>query len=234
MNWLTNLFQAIAPAIQGIFGGGDQQHGGGQNATAAPAQGGGGFMNSIFPGGTNSGLTGLGIMGLGQALSPKLKAPDFNGMQSVQNLQNFNSSPHSLDPAIQQSIQNSANIQNEQQLRNLRDTYKNARPGTDYTTDSAYQRDLSNLNRNMQMNTSDAMANASLQSNQQQLGNMTNLANLDVGKSMAQYGQQAAEKQNFNQGFGNVGSMFLQKGIGMPDFSSIQSLFGGQKKTGQQ
>lgn len=217
-------FGDILGGLMGLFGGGggQQQHG---------SSGGGGPL-SLFqnPG---QGLAGLGIMGLGQALTPQVKSPNFSGLQNVQNLSNFNSSPHSLDPAIQQSIQGSLNIQNEQQLRNLRDTYKNARPGTDYTTDSAYQRDLANLNRNMSMTGSDAFANATLQSNQQQLGNLTNLAGLDAQKAMTEYGQKSQQAQNFSQGFGNVGSMFLQKGLGIPDYGGLASLFPQGKKQGQ-
>lgn len=219
MDFLSQLFGGIQHLLGG--GGGNQQ----QATGAAPAQSGGGGPMGLFqnPG---QGLAGLGIMGLGQLLSPKVQAPDFGNMQSVQNLQNWNSSAsHPLDPNVAKSIQDSANIQNEQQLRNLRDTYKNARPGTDYTTDSAYQRDLANLNHQMSQNTSDAMANAQLSSNQQNLGNMTNLAGLDVGKAMTQYGQQAAQKQNFNQGFGNIGSMFLQKGLGMPNYGGMMDMF---------
>lgn len=230
MDWLTNLFSGAGNAMQGagnsiggfignLFGGG----GGGAGAAGAGAAKDASTMNPGMMG------AGLGTLGLGQLLSPKLQTPNFGGMQSVQNLQNFNSSPHSLDPAIAKSIQDSANIQNEQQLRNLRDTYKNARPGSDYTTDSAYQRDLANLNHSMSQNTSDAMANASLQSNQQQLGNLTNLANLDVGGAEQQYAQQAAQKQNLNQLFGNVGTMFMQKGLGMPDMSSLQAMFQPKK-----
>lgn len=219
MNSLGGAGNSIGQGLQGMFGGGG-------GAGAASTAGKGAASSAMNP--AMMGL-GLGAMGLGQAMSPKLQTPNFNGMQSVQNLQNFNNSPHTLDPAIQQSIQNSANIQNEQQLRNLRDTYKNARPGTDYTTDSAYQRDLANLNRSMTMNTSDAMANASLQSNQQQLGNLTNLANLDVGGAEQDYAQKAAQKQNFNNTFGNIGSMFLQKGLGMPNMGNLASLFGGSK-----
>lgn len=216
-------FGNLLSGIMSLFGGG----GGGQQQHSSSGGGGGGPLGLFQNPG--QGLAGLGIMGLGQALTPKVKAPDFGGMQSYQNLQNFSNSPHQLDPAIQQSIQNSLNIQNEQQLRNLRDTYKNARPGTDYTTDSAYQRDLANLNRNMSMTGSDAMANASLQSNQQQLGNLTNIAGLDSQKAMMEYGQKAQQAQNFSQGFGNIGSMFLQKGIGMPDYSGLAGLFGGKK-----
>jgi len=232
--WLSGLFGSAGDALKGagnsVGGFLNNAFGNGGGGTPAPAagaaKGAGAGMNFPMMG------AGLGAMGLGQMFSPKLQTPNFGGMQSVQNLQNFQNSPHPLDPAIQQSIQNSANIQNEQQLRNLRDTYKNARPGTDYTTDSAYQRDLANLNRQMSMNTNDSLANASLQSNQQQLGNMTNLANLDVGGAEQQYAQQAAQKQNFNNTFGNIGSMFLQKGLGMPNYGSLFNMFTGEPRGG--
>lgn len=227
MDFLSNLFGGIGNAAHGagnsiggflgnMFGGG-----GGGNAAAGAASKGNGM---------NPGMMGLGLgaMGLGQALSPKLQTPNFGGMQSVQNLQNWNNTSHPLDPNVAQSIQNSMNLQNEQQRRALRDTYKNARPGTDYTTDSAYQRDNALLERSMALNSGDALANAQLSSNQQQLGNMTNLANLDVGGAEQQYAQQAAQKQNFNNMFGNIGSLFLQKGLGMPSF---MDMFNQQKTT---
>lgn len=225
MDWLSNLFSGIGNAAQGA--------GNSMGGMMSNLFGGGGGANAATKGASsamNPGMMGMGLgaMGLGQAFSPKVQTPNFGGMQSVQNLQNFSNSPHSLDPAVAKSIQDSANIQNEQQLRNLRDTYKNARPGTDYTTDSAYQRDLANLNHSMSQNTSDAMANASLKSNEQQLGNMTNLANLDVGGAEQEYAQKAAQKQNFNQMFGNIGSMFLQKGLGMPNIGNLASLFGSK------
>lgn len=253
MDWLSNLFGGIGDAAKGagnsiggllnnLFGGGGSGNASGSEYTGAQkmtqAMGAPNQMSfgaapqqaATVSGGMNPGMigAGLGTLGLGQLFQPKVKAPDFGGLQSVQNLQNFNSTPHPLDPAIQQSIQDSLNIQNEQQLRNLRDTYKNARPGTDYTTDSAYQRDLANLNRNMSMTGSDAMANASLQSNQQQLGNLTNLAGLQSQGAMTQYGQQAQKAQNQNQMFGNLGSMFLQKGLGIPNFGNLAGLFGSK------
>lgn len=234
MDWLNGLFQSVGPMLGNLFGGGGGAAGAGGKTAGGATAGGGGFLNGLFPGGTTPGMAGLGALGLGQAMQPKINGPDFNGLQSVQNLRNFNNSPHSLDTAVQQSIQNSLNIQNEQQLRNLRDTYKNARPGTDYTTDSAYQRDLANLNHSMAQDSSDVMANASLASNQQRLGNLTNIAGLDAQGAMAKYGMKAQKAQNQNQMFGNLGSMFLQKGLGMPDYSGLAGLFGGHKKAGQQ
>lgn len=229
MNWLNNLFSGIGNAAGGAMnsmGGGlgslmNMFSGGGQGGNQAPQQGqssGGG--PSMF-GNFNPGMTGagLGVMGLGQLMQPKVKMPDFQSMPQVQQLSNWqNQANHPMDPNVQQSIQNTLNIQNEQQMRNLRDVYKNLRPGTDYTTDSNYQRDLGNLNRQMSMTGADAMGNAQMQSNQQQLGNLTNLAQLGVGQGMGEAALKGQQAQQQNQMFGNIGSMFLQKGLGIPNF----------------
>lgn len=230
-NWLSNLFGGIGNAASGaghslmsLFGGG----GGGAAAGAAhqatqPAQGGGGNMFGAF----NPGMmgAGLGVMGLGQMMQPNVKMPDFQSMPQVQALNNWqNEANHPMDPNVQQAMQNSINIQNEQQLRNLRDVYKNLRPGTDYTTDSNYQRDLGNLNRQMATQSADAMAGQQFNSNQQQLGNLTNMAQLGVGQGMGNAALQAQKGQQQNQMFGNIGSMFLQRGLGMPNYMSMFGL----------
>lgn len=222
---LFDVFGGIGNALGGLFGGGNKQpqYGAGKYGppTQQQSQGNGGFMNSIFknPG---AGMAGLGVMGLGQLLNKPQKAPDFMQNPAMQQMSQWSTQAnHPLDPNVQQSIQHSLDIQNEQQLRNLRDVYKNLRPGTDYTTDSAYQRDAANLNRQISMNNADAMANAQLASNQQQLGNLSNLGNLQVGQQMYQSALDAQKRQQQNEMFGNIGSMLLQSGIGMPDFMKL-------------
>ena len=235
MGGLNTIGQGISNAGGGImnafsgFGGGGGNGGGRPNVSQGGGWGGGqqggGFMNQMFQN-PSAGMGGLGIMGLGQMMNKKTSMPNPYEDQSVQQLMNWNNSAsHPMDPNVQQAMQNSLNIQNEQQLRNLRDTYKNLRPGTDYTTDSAYQRDLSNLNRTMATQGADAMAGAQFQSNQQQIGNLSNMANLGVGTKMGQAGLDAQRQQQQNEMFGNLGSMFLQKGIGQPDYSGILDAF---------
>lgn len=187
-------------------------------------QGGNNGVMSMFSKGQNPGMmgAGLGVMGLGQLLNKQTKMPDFNQNQSVQQLNNWSSQAnHPMDPNVAQAMQNTLNIQNEQQLRNLRDVYKNLRPGTDYTTDSNYQRDLGNLNRSIGQNNADAMAGQQFKSNEQQIGNLTNMAQLGVGQQMGNANLQAQRQQNQNEMFGNIGSMLLQSGIGMPDFMKM-------------
>lgn len=243
MDWLSNIFSGLGNAAGGamksignmggglmnMFGGGNQNgsgYTGAQNMTnamggpnqmsfgATPKSGGGG--SSFNPGMAGA---GLGIMGLGQLMNKPVKMPDFNSNPQVQALNNWqNQANHPMDPNVATAMQNTLNIQNEQQLRNLRDVYANLRPGTDYTTDSNYQRDLGNLNRSMASQNADAMAGQQFNSNQQQLGNLTNMAQLGVGQQMGNANLQAQRQQQQNQMFGNVGSMFLQNGLGMPNF----------------
>lgn len=230
MNWLSNLFSGIGNMFGG--GGGNQPNNSGgmfQGAAGSSKMpGGSGGLMSMFGGGgqsqMNPGMMGLGLgaMGLGQMMNKPVKMPDFNQNPAVQSLNNWqNQANHPMDPNVAQAMQNTLNIQNEQQLRNLRDVYKNLRPGTDYTTDSNYQRDLGNLNRSMAMQGADAMAGQQFNSNQQQLGNLSNMANLQVGGQMGQAAMDAARRQQQNQIFGNIGSMFLQSGLGMPNFMNM-------------
>ena len=224
----NNFFQDL----MGGMGGGGQQGGGGLlqglmglfsphgQSTAADGSKSGGY---------NPGLMGLGAgaMGLGQLMNKPTKMPDFNQNSQVQQLNNWqNQANHPMDPNVQKAMQNTLDIQNEQQLRNLRDVYKNLRPGTDYTTDSNYQRDLGNLNRGIATNNADAMAGQQFNSNQQQLGNLTNMAQLGVGQQMGQAGLDAQRRQQQNEMFGNIGSMFLQQGMGQPDYMSMFKMLG--------
>lgn len=218
----SNMMSALGGpnSFMGGAGGNKSQSYNPMAAMASPSQGGGNSMMGKF----NPGMTGagLGIMGLGQLMNKPTKMPDFNSQPQVQALNNWqNQASHPMDPNVATAMQNTLNIQNEQQLRNLRDVYKNLRPGTDYTTDSNYQRDLTNLNRSIASQNADAMAGQQFNSNQQQLGNLTNMAQLGVGQQMGQANLDAQRQQQQNQMFGNIGSLFLQNGLGMPNFMNM-------------
>ena len=145
MNWLSNLFGGIGNAAQGagqsIMGGlGNMGQGlmsmfggnkGGQASTSTGSTGGsfgmgagnqsqanaggrsGGMMGSFNPGMMGA---GLGIMGLGQAMNKPVKMPDFSQNPQVQQLNNWqNQASHPMDPNVATAMQNTLNIQNEQQ-----------------------------------------------------------------------------------------------------------------------
>lgn len=234
---VMGALNSLGGGMMNMFGGGRGGGGGGMSIGGNRSNYGSGNVPMGFPanaasrGGMisqfNPAMTGagLGIMGLGQMMNPPTKMPDFGQNPAVQQLMGWQNQPnHPMDPNVAQAIQGTTNVQNEQQLRNLRDVYKNARPGTDYTTDSAYQRDLAGLNRQMSMDAADVMAASQFASNQQQMGNLTNMAKLGVGQQMGNANLKAQRRQQQNKMFGDIGSMFLQRGLGMPDFMNI---FGG-------
>lgn len=189
---------------------------------AEPAAKGHGIMD-LFK--NNQVLQGLGVMGAGQLFGGNPKKPDFNtpDVQRYQNmpLNNF----RTLDPNVEALINRNVDVQQDQQSKQLRDVYKNVRPGTDYTTDSAYQRDLANLQRSQTLNRSDALAGAQFQSNQQdlqlnqqELSRASELAQLSVSEIMLETGMDYAEAQQIKEMFGKVGGMFVSKGLGLDSF----------------
>ena len=180
-----------------------------QDVNAAPAKKSGSFMDMF----QNPLLQGLGIMGAGNFIGGSPKLPSFNTPE-VEAYKNFHAG--GISPEAEASINRTVDINQDQQMKNLRDTYKNVRPGTDYTTDSAYQMDLANLQRKQTLDRSDAIANASLGFSQQEMQKASELAQLSIGEIMLRTGMEAEEASQIKQMFGNVGSMFMTKGL-FPD-----------------
>ena len=192
---------------------------GATGVSVSPAQKQGGFGKSLMDlFGSSGGKIGAGVLSnfAGQAFAPKVNMPDINSLSSVQNLRGFSGA--NMPKGVEDAINRSVDLEHEQQNRQLRDVYKNARPGTDYLTDSAYQRDLANLQSKQVLNRADAQANSLLQFNQQELGHLQEVAQLDVYSIMAKLGMDAQEAEQFKQSFSNVGSMFMQSGLGLNQF----------------
>jgi len=203
----------------GRFGGGQTPPVGGgfnQDVESAPASKGMNLMD-LFKGGAGKVAGGVGMMGLGNLFAPKVEAPNFN-TQAMQNYQNYNTG--SLPPNVEAMINRTSQINEDQQLKQLQDVYRNARPGTDYTTDSAYQRDLANLNRSQTMNRADAQAQALMGFNQQELSRASELAQLSIAEIMYKTGMDAQEAQSIKEMFGNVGGMMVSSGLGLDQFKA--------------
>ena len=236
---ISNLFGGASQGMQGMQG--MMQNGlGAASRAMGMGQGGGGQGGGQGNGpmsGFNPMATGLGLMGASQAFGGQTKLPSFQTPQ-MQQFQNFNPQNfQTMNPAMQKSIQDTLNIQNEQSTRNLRDTYQSARPGTDYTTDSAYQRDLANLQRSQSQNASDMMAQAQmgfnsqqLQANQQQLGQLESGAGNSVNEIMAKAGLHSQQQQQFKNMLSGLGGSFVNKGL-WPN--GMMGQFGGNKQQGQ-
>lgn len=165
---------------------------------------------------------GLGAMGLGELFGGHTKAPNLN-TQQVQNYQNFTQNPPALPQGMQDEINKSLDINDEQQNRNLRDVYKNLRPGTDYTTDSAYQRDNANLQRNLSSNRANAMMGPTLQYLQPQQQGLADQAEMSMYEPMLKAGMQSQQQAGTKQTFGNIGTLLMQKALWPQMFSG----FGG-------
>jgi len=181
---------------------------------SSPASKGFNLMD-MFKGNAGKIAGGIGVTGLGHLLGGSQKTPDFN-TQAMQNYQNYNTGK--LPPNVEDMINRTAQINEDQATKQLRDVYKNARPGTDYTTDSAYQRDLANLQRTQTLNRADAQAQALMGFNQQELSRASELAQLSVAEIMYKTGMDAAEAQSIKEMFGNIGGAMVSSGLGLDQF----------------
>lgn len=167
------------------------------------------WMSQLFPGGIAPGIAGLAAPAIGDLFAPKSpNIPDFNSLSSVQALQNFRPG-NSVSPEYQKMIQNNVNQLRDQKVRELQALYHNARPGTDYLTDTNYQRDLALLDQGVQNNLTDELAKAEGTFSSQEQQRLSELANLDIFQIMQQTGMKAQEAQQFKEMFSNVGNMFL-------------------------
>lgn len=159
---IGNLFNSFGSGYGGGGGGGQQgpSAGGQQNPQMGQKSGGTGLFGGMFGGGGSKsvlpGLAGLfGSQLIGNPKAPQL--PDSFakyqqqaqsggnplGQQSNQYLQSIVSGQNT---SANDAATHSLDLNYQEQLRQLNGMYKSLRPGTDPTSDTTYQRDLSNLN----------------------------------------------------------------------------------------
>jgi len=184
-----------------------------------------GWTSGLFPGGTGQGIAGIAAPFIGNMFAPKVKTPDISSLQGVQNLQNFRPG-NSVSPAYQTMLQNNTDRLREKRTRDLQALYRSARPGTDYLTDTNYQRDLAEMERGVQSQMADDLASAEGQFSQQEQSRLTDLAQLDISQIMMQTGLDAQEANDFKQMFSNVGNMFLTNATRKPGSFDISDFFG--------
>jgi len=192
----------------------------------------GGILEQLFPGGTASGVAGLAIPAIGDMFSPKVGGiPDVNSLSSVQAMQNFRPGT-SMSPEYKAMLQRENDRMRETKVRELQALYHNARPGTDYLTDSNYQRDVANLDRELSTNMADNLARGEATFSQQEQDRLSQIAQMDIYNIMAQTGLDVQEANDFKQMFSNVGNMFLTNATKQkedPDAlrQMLASVFGG-------
>ena len=185
------------------------------------------WMDRIFPGGKEPGLAGLALTGLGELFSPKVsRAPDISSIPSFQAMSQFSAKPTGKLPLdLEESINRSMGFEEEEELRQLRNVYKNVRPGTDYTTDSSYQRDLEKLQRNQGSRRGDAIARAGFESmryelgaSEQEMAKLSELAQADLFTIMTNLSMDAEEASNFKEMFSNLATPLLSRASGLNQF----------------
>jgi len=206
---IANIFNKFKPGYQAP--GGNAGNAAPNNYYLDQNQGGKDIMSQLF-GGKGNELLGAGVGMLGDALAPKAKIPDANSSSSYQALQNFQ--PGKMSPEMEASINRSLKIKQDNEIKLLTDHYRNLRPGSDLTTDSAYQRDLANLQRQQGLDTADALASAGTQVSSQELTKLQEMASLDHQTIMAQTGMDMNEADEFKQKFGTLGSIIAGQGSG--------------------
>ena len=119
----------------------------------------------------------------------------------------------------------------QQDVRRLEGLYASARPGTDYTTDTNYQRDLADIQRRYSESRSNVVGDrtrtaeqyfnqnqaqniqAALGASSEQMAQLAQLAQLDVEQIMTQLEMDYASALNFKQTFQNLGGTLLLQGL---------------------
>lgn len=184
------------------------------------------WWDDLFPGGTAQGVAGLALPAIGNMFGPKSpEIPKFSELDSVKALQGFRPG-NSVSPQYQEMIQKNTAQLREQKKRELDALYRNARPGTDYLTDTNYQRDLALLDKGIQDNMGDQLTRAEATFSQQEQDRLSEIAQMDIYSIMAQTGLDAQEANDFKEMFSNVGNMFLTNATRKPNQFDISSLFG--------
>lgn len=253
-NMIKAPFQAIGNIGNSIFsnfGGGSGSYSP-QGVQPQQRQGFGGILDSFK---NPSTLLGAGMLGAG-LLKGTPKVPQLP--QSVNNLRSqvqAGGSPlgQQAGGVISQNLMKqfnpltaeeitaaTANLDQSrmQDIKRLEDLYASARPGTDYTTDSTYKRDLNEIESNYAQNKANLIADrtrsaeqafnqnqfaniqAALGASSEQMAQLAQLAQLDVEQIMAQLQLDYASAMNFKQVFQNLGGQLLLSGLG------ANSLFG--------
>lgn len=184
------------------------------------------WLEGLFPGGKEQGIAGLAAPLLGDMLAPKSpEIPNFGSLDSVKALQGFKPG-NSVSPEYQQMLQRNTQQLRDTKVRELQALYHNARPGTDYLTDTNYQRDLAKLDQDIQMNMSDNLAKAEGTFSAQEQDRLSELAQMDIYSIMAQTGLDAQEASDFKEMFSNIGNTFLTNATRKPNQFDLSSLFG--------
>lgn len=241
MGWLDSLGGGIKNLFSGLFGGGGgsslaqgttQQFLNPQQLSQQNNMGSGAFnigsgINKMFGG--NSGMGGLGLMGLGSMI-PNPSVPKMPGAfdqymsQARQGGTPLNQSANQYmqgilsgtNTAANDSATRSLDWDYEQKKRELISMYKSLRPGTDPTTDSTFQRDLGLLNQQSAQNRADVLsrqqqgaAQYGMQQGNQQMGWQAQGVDALVNQIATQWQMNYNQRQALREQFMGLGTNMM-------------------------
>jgi len=244
----------VTPRIAPSFGAGFKSGFGNQSLGSKAGSGIGSILSSFLNPSTLLGAGSL-FMGLGKKLpdAPQLP-PSVNQLRSqvesggsplgqqAQGVisQNLSQQFNPLTDAELTAATADLDRSRLQDIKRLEDLYASTRPGTDYTTDTTYKRDLGEIERSYAQSKADTVANRTRQAqeifNQNQYRNVQSaigasdtqmkqlydIAQLDIYQIAQQLQIDLAQAQQFKETFTSIGSDLLRSGLGVP----TMSLFG--------
>ena len=192
------------------------------NQTAPPAQTGGALGQFGIKNPAQTAL-GAGLQGIGQFGIQTPNIPDIDQLPSVNRLRSFNfKSVGELDPALEQAINNDFQRIEQQETQQMIARYKSLRPGADVESDSNFKRDLLELQRMQGQRRADALAKyrfemieRNLQLSQAELGQLQEMAAMDVRMIMEQMSLDYADAIKFKDTFSRLGDTLINEGLGI-------------------
>ena len=221
----------------------------------------GGALNSAFD---PKSLIGGGLLGVGLNKNLPNVPPLPQSAENLSNRVNAGGGPlgqqakgvlsgqlnQQFDPLSEPEIQASLRQLESDQLKaedQVRDLYRNLRPGTDPSTDSSFRRDLAEVQDQFARAKSDTLATRTrdvkarfdqqkylqvqqaLGADDQEMQQLSAIAQMDINQIMAQLGIDYASAQHFKETFTNLGANLLTQGLGgVPQGqSAINFNFGG-------
>ena len=198
MDFLSNLFGGAKNLFGGMSGGLESMFG--KNAQGQSNVNGPGLLG------------GLASFGMGQTVKqPQLGSFNTPQMQAYQNYQPGNI--NNLSPEARQALNYNLAPQEDQMRRQLRNTYAQAQPGADLANNGAYLRDYGYNEQNISNNRNSAYMGAVNQIDQQKMQQLGDMAQMSVQEIVAKYGISAQQAQQMKQMYGNIGGMFMTKGL---------------------
>ena len=129
----------------------------------------------------------------------------------------------------------SIDLNYQEQLRNLQAQYRSLRPGTDFTSDSTYQRDVANLNTMYQQQRSNALAGVQGMAAQgaagvggQQMAGMQSGIEAQLDQIATQWGMSQSQRSALRDALTGMGGQMAMGPMQNQNLMAMMKMFGGK------